>query len=161
MRTFLDRETGRTGTVLEMGDYHVTSRGTLLLTVLGSCVCICLYDRVTRVAGMNHYVLPHPPPGRTPEEPGRYGTTSIELLLRTMFTRGCAPDRLDASVFGGASMGGSGEVGASNVAMALTTLAARGVVVRERDVGGPVGRRVRFDTATGRARTVALTGVPG
>jgi len=41
------------------GEYYVTSRDMLLVTVLGSCVSACIRDRVTGAGGMNHFMLPH------------------------------------------------------------------------------------------------------
>ena len=41
-----------------VGERYVTDRDEELTTVLGSCVAICVRDRVTGVGGMNHLLLP-------------------------------------------------------------------------------------------------------
>ena len=41
------------------GEHHVTDDPSVMLTtILGSCVALCLRDPVTRVGGMNHFLLP-------------------------------------------------------------------------------------------------------
>jgi chemotaxis protein CheD len=40
------------------GEYYVTDRRMLLVTVLGSCVAACLRDPYANVGGMNHFMLP-------------------------------------------------------------------------------------------------------
>ena len=40
------------------GEYYVTNKDMVLVTVLGSCVAACIRDRDTGVGGMNHFMLP-------------------------------------------------------------------------------------------------------
>ena len=40
------------------GEYYVTTRDMALVTVLGSCVAACIYDRTLGIGGMNHFMLP-------------------------------------------------------------------------------------------------------
>lgn len=40
------------------GEFHVSDSPNLIVkTLLGSCVATCLYDPVTKVGGMNHFLL--------------------------------------------------------------------------------------------------------
>ena len=73
----------------------------IVVTVLGSCVAVCLWAPEVRVGGMNHYLLPerHGRPGA----PGRYGDEATDELLqrsRQAVGRGRA---LVAKFFGGGS----------------------------------------------------------
>ena len=40
------------------GEYFVTSKDMLLVTVLGSCVAACIRDQKSGIGGMNHFMLP-------------------------------------------------------------------------------------------------------
>jgi chemotaxis protein CheD len=40
------------------GEYFVHDEDLLIMTTLGSCIAACLWDRMRRVGGMNHFMLP-------------------------------------------------------------------------------------------------------
>jgi len=41
------------------GEYYATQDDTMIVTVLGSCVSVCLRDRYSGIGGLNHFMLPH------------------------------------------------------------------------------------------------------
>ena len=43
---------------LKPGYILIASKPTVISTVLGSCVSVCLYDRKRGAGGMNHFQLP-------------------------------------------------------------------------------------------------------
>jgi len=43
--------------------------GVLITYALGSCVGVCLYDRLTGISGLSHILLPIPPSARTTATP--------------------------------------------------------------------------------------------
>lgn len=43
--------------ILDPGEYYVSAENVILSTLLGSCVAVCLYDPIERVAGMNHFLI--------------------------------------------------------------------------------------------------------
>ena len=49
------------------------------VTILGSCVAVCLYDRVARIGGLNHFLLPTPGHDTAPSP--RYGEAATEELI--------------------------------------------------------------------------------
>ena len=65
---------------INIGGLHASCKPLLLDTVLGSCISACLYDPVSGIGGMNHFMLPE---GADPENPtsARYGVNAMELLL--------------------------------------------------------------------------------
>ena len=81
------------------GQFVITSVPTLISTVLGSCVSVCLWDRETKVAGMNHYLLP----GTWEDDAGNSnrGMSSIRMLIRSMINRRSNLGNVEANVFGG------------------------------------------------------------
>ncbi|MDR3515678.1 MAG: chemotaxis protein CheD [Azospirillaceae bacterium] len=124
-----------------------SSTPTVVTTVLGSCVSICLWDRVLRVGGINHFLLP-----QTLQEgsPLRYGESSCDQLVRDMVALGCRVDSLEAKVFGGAAVlfGLTPEtsVGTRNVEIALARLQFHRIPVRARRTGGERGLWVQLIT---------------
>jgi chemotaxis protein CheD len=79
------------------GEYFVHHEDMLLLTTLGSCIAVCLWDRQARVGGMNHFMLPD-----NSAESGRYGPFAMEMLINALMKQGAQRMTLEAKVFGGA-----------------------------------------------------------
>ena len=142
------------------GGYAVASReNKVLYTVLGSCISACLYDPVSRVAGMNHFLLSHERYSRTmpftEAEAGRYGVHSMELLINAMIKQGASRNRFRAKAFGGASMLSQGTdrdgnfacVGEVNVRFIKEFLQLEGIPLIASDLGGDQGRSVFFSVA--------------
>lgn len=131
------------------GDVRFTVEPKILMTVLGSCVAVCLWDKVRGIGGMNHFVLPRDPRG---ENNPRYGDVAIDELEAGLLWLGCQAGDLQAKVFGGANVlaaGGGESVGSSNVRLALGRLHDRGIRVAVRRTGGTSGQQIRFNTGTG------------
>jgi chemotaxis protein CheD len=130
---------------------------TLVTTVLGSCVAVCLWDGALGLGGMNHYVLPDDPAG---VRSLRYGVTAIDALLEAMLERGCRAARLEAKIFGGAAVLSFGapdnNVGTRNVAVALERLTRYRIPVKARRTGGLSGLWLQLSTGTGEVLTRAL-----
>ncbi|MEM1429517.1 MAG: chemotaxis protein CheD [Pseudomonadota bacterium] len=123
----------------------------MLTTILGSCVAACLWDHTTGIGGMNHIVLPDAPDNDLRRASA--GANAMELLINGIIRAGGERDRLQAKLFGGASMiAGLGNVGARNSAFAREFLVREGISCVSESLGGRAGRRVQFWPATGRAR---------
>jgi chemotaxis protein CheD len=131
------------------GEVVVTASASVLTTILGSCVSVCLWDRCGRAGGMNHFVLP----GRAEGEiNARYGTVAMAVLMDGLLELGCRAEDLQAKVFGGAAVLPHREgrtVGSSNVDTALAYLRAARVPVVAQRTGGLLGQHIRFDTGDG------------
>src|SRR5690554_372550 len=78
-------------------------------TILGSCVAICLWDPVTKIGGINHYMLPTWN-GNDLASP-KYGNIAIDKLLERMIFLGAKRENLKAKIFGGAELLESGANG--------------------------------------------------
>ncbi len=141
----------RRSVYLHAGQVHASAEPCSLVTVLGSCVAVCLCDREAGVGGMNHFLLPHP---TLREQSPRFGAFAMPHLLDEVLRLGARRERLEAKVFGGAcvieALKGR-NLGAENVELALTALEAAGVPVLERDVGGHNGRKLVFHSDVGAA----------
>ena len=136
------------------GQFVITTVPTLVSTVLGSCVAVCLWDRKNHIGGMNHYLLP----GTDEDEAGNAdrGLTATRLLIRSMLNRHVKPENIDAKVFGGCNSlyrnNDLFKVGERNITMAFDVLKEFDIPVRAQHTGGMYGRKIVFNTATGKVR---------
>jgi chemotaxis protein CheD len=126
---------------------------TLISTVLGSCVAVCLWDKSIHVGGMNHYLLP----GSKEEvsNPDR-GWSATRMLIRSILNRQASIDNLEAKVFGGCNSlyqnNDLYKIGERNIAIAMEVLKEFDIKVSAQHVGGTQGRKIVFNTSTGKVR---------
>lgn len=138
---------------LPPGHLVVCSNSCTVVTIVGSCVAICLVDRVARVGGMNHYLLPY----NTKIDDGlRYGVVAIPRLIAGVLAAGGRKNRLEAKVFGGANVIGvlanhGDHLGNKNVQLAYRLLSESRIPIVAEDVNGTRGRKVLFDPDEGTA----------
>lgn len=103
---YFDREHNSEAAKIMPGEYYATARDMLLVTVLGSCVCACIRDKISGIGGMNHFMLPDN--GRDQSNPlgdsARYGTYAMEILINQLFKMGAKRANLEAKVFGGGAI---------------------------------------------------------
>lgn len=145
------------GHFLHPGEVFATRSSTLVTTVLGSCVAVCLYDVVSGVGGMNHFVLPHTPLNQSASR--RHAEVAIADLVHAVQRLGANRRTLRAKLFGGCTLlyrlGASQmspkvlQVGQNNVNEARALLGCHGIpIVRER-VLQDSGMMVKMLTSTG------------
>lgn len=123
---------------------------TVVTTILGTCIAICLYDPITKVGGINHFMLPLWK-GEGLASP-KYGDIAIDRLLQKMYALGAFKGKLQAKVFGGISRAGDSSVfniGERNTKLAQVYLEQLRIPVMAQHVGGELPRKVLFSTHTG------------
>ena len=138
------------------GEYFVSREDLIIVTVLGSCIAACLWDRAMRVGGMNHFMLPE---GDGTEASARYGCYAMELLINELLKRGARRETLQAKIFGGAQvMQGLGQlsVGERNTAFVTQYLHTERIPVISEDVLDVHARRLVFFPASGKAMVKRL-----
>jgi len=136
---------------LHPGQLVVAVTPTVITTILGSCVSVCLWDQETRFGAMTHYLLPKP---MGAGDASRFGTTAIAHVIEELRRRGATNPA--AKVFGGSSMNSAlalagRDLGTQNAAVAMAALANASIPVAAVDTGGSIGRRVVFRTDDGTA----------
>ena len=70
-------------------------------TLLGSCVAIMFYDKVTKIKGMNHFLLPKT---NNTNDDMKYDLYSVEAMLNEMYKLGCSKNNMVAKISGGADI---------------------------------------------------------
>jgi chemotaxis protein CheD len=141
------------------GSMYCSPTPSVVSTVLGSCVSVCLWDFSGRVGGMNHYVLPY----AGGEVSLRYGDVALDALWRSMERLGAARRFIRAKIFGGAAVlpfGDDETVGEKNVRLARAWLDALGVPLMAAQTGGRTGLHIRFNTGDGTVETRTVTPRP-
>ena len=133
------------------GEYYITQREMVIVTVLGSCVSACMRDPVAKVGGMNHFMLPD----RDTEGPlsasARYGAYAMEVLINQLFALGAKRERLEAKVFGAARvLPGMSDIGERNAAFAIDYLKRESIRVVAEDLGSEEPCKIYFFPRTGR-----------
>ncbi|MFO7863151.1 MAG: chemotaxis protein CheD [Salinivirgaceae bacterium] len=123
----------------------------LINTLLGSCVAICLYDPISKIGGMNHYMLPLWN-GEGLASP-KYGNIAIEKLLEGMLNKGARRQYIIAKIFGGGEVIESQHhyfnIGKRNIELAHSLLAELKIPIKAESTGGKLGRKIQFNTETG------------
>jgi chemotaxis protein CheD len=131
------------------GDLRCCRVPTILTTILGSCVTVCLWDPSRGIGGMNHFVLPS---DRGRSNNTRYGDVAMQQLAAGFTRLGCRLEDLLAKVFGGADVLPSAHgssVGTNNIHFALALLQRVGIPVVAQRTGGNRGQHIVFHTGTG------------
>jgi chemotaxis protein CheD len=112
-------------------------------TLLGSCVAIMFYDKVTKVKAMNHFLLPN---SNNSNDDMKYGLYSVEAMLNEMYKQGCSKNNMIAKISGGADIMqlnlSSESIGHRNVEFAKDFCKAEGFKLMSEHTRGEHGRLI-------------------
>jgi len=134
---------------LKPGYIFFSKEPTLISTVMGAAVTVCLWDRDKHYGGASHFLYP-----KTLEK-GRattfYGNVAILTLIRLLIEDGSEKTSLEAQIFGGGDRDSLLEdtLGMQNILVARKILSRKGIPVTSEDVGGAKGRKLVFKSDSG------------
>lgn len=153
--TYYDRHFERHAVKILPGEYFVTNGDKMIVTVLGSCVSVCLRDKVNGIGGMNHFLLPNDGTNETGllTESARYGVYAMELLVNHLLKMGAMRARMEAKVFGGGNVLRGlkvNNVGQRNAEFVLDYLQTERIPVVAKDLLDDYPRKVYFFPDTGK-----------
>ena len=141
-----------------IGGVRASREPVILRTVLGSCICACIYDPVAKIGGINHFMLPDGLDERT--MPTRFGVNAMEVLINEVLKLGGDRRRMQAKAFGAAhvlsDVGLSPDVPRKNAKFIKEFLQAEGIPLVSSRLGGSAPVEVVFTTDTARAMVRAL-----
>jgi chemotaxis protein CheD len=160
--------------IVGIADLVVVHNPAVLVTIgLGSCVAISFRDPVARFGGLAHILLPAIEESKNKDNPLKFADTAIEKAVEMMLQMGCARNRIETKIAGGASMfsfkeadmqigtriaGGASmfsfkeadmQIGTRNVEAVRRKLKDFKLPIIASDTGGNYGRTVEFDIASG------------
>ena len=158
---YFDRQHNAEAAKILPGEYYATGRDMLLVTVLGSCVCACIRDRVSGIGGMNHFMLPDSgqDQGNPLGESARYGTYAMEILINQLLKMGAKRCNFEAKVFGGGAVLRGftiSNVGERNAEFVLKFLAMENITVAAQDLLDIYPRKVYYFPKSGLVRVKKL-----
>ena len=159
--TYFDRHFDCEAVKILPGEYFVTQRDIVIVTVLGSCVSVCLRDRVSGIGGMNHFMLPgNADGGISPiSASARYGVYAMELLVNHLLKLGARRHCFEAKVFGGGSVlrgMTANNVGDRNAEFVRDYLETEKIQVVAEDLLDIYPRKVYYFPVTGRVMVKKL-----
>jgi chemotaxis protein CheD len=129
----------------------------LITYALGSCIGICIYDKVKKIAGLSHIMLPESSGaagmGDSLINRMKFADTAIPDMLIKMQAMGAGRAGLTAKIAGGAVMFKIGNdrfnIGERNITSVKATLASLRIPILAQDTGKDFGRTMVVDSSTG------------
>ncbi|MEO0936530.1 MAG: chemotaxis protein CheD [Pseudomonadota bacterium] len=145
---------------ITQGEHMVSDQpGTVITTLLGSCVACCLWDPEARVGGMNHMLLSVRTTSYT--HCNTAGVNAMEVLINDIIKLGGVRGNLKAKVFGGAQMvSGLSEIGISNGRFVLEFLEREGITCESHSLGGVSARMLKYWPTEGRVLQKIASSTP-
>ncbi len=140
-----------------MADLNTCKAPDSLITLgLGSCIGICLYDEIKKIAGMAHIMLPSSEAVKNNSNKAKFADTAIDVLLDEMKKLGVTSTRtLTCKIAGGAQMfafqsgGEAMQVGKRNAEAVRAKMKSLGIKISADETGGNFGRTIELSAETG------------
>lgn len=137
------------------GTYAI-SRGDdgVMNAYLGTCVGVTLCDRKADVGGLIHLLLPEPTGEDTFGKPENYASTGLPLFITALCHKGAKPERLEATIAGGALVGPLSEmdlnldIGGRTVEIVERILQQWNIPIVKSETGGFFSCRLCLDLKT-------------
>jgi len=147
---------------VDMAEMKVDNRPVHLVACVGSCIAICIYDSSSRMGGMAHVMLPQADVFPQEDLPAKFADTAVPALTKAIKNSrtDCV---LSAKIAGGANMfpnirQQSLAIGTKNIEDVKNALRLNKIPLLGEDVAGTQGRKVTFNTTTGRVIVRLLNG---
>jgi chemotaxis protein CheD len=127
----------------------------IITYALGSCIAVVIYDPVTRVGGMLHFMLPDSTLDKVKAEttPAMFADTGIPLLFKSCYQLGAEKKRLIVKIAGGASILNDADyfrIGQKNITAMRKLFWKNNVMIKAEDTGKNCNRTVKLQLADGR-----------
>ena len=141
----------------------VLDPGTIMTIGLGSCIGIALYDRILKVAGLSHIMLPDSTQFKNVTNPMKFADSAIPILIEKMQKQGCRKQNIVAKIAGGASMFNFSDksiisdIGMRNSEAVKKALKDIGIPIIAEDTGGDKGRTMILEASSGKV-TLKIVG---
>ena len=148
--------------VVGMADLKVAKSPDILTTLgLGSCVGITLYDKIKKIGGMAHVMLPTYK-GFEGQNIAKFADSAIIELVNQLSRTGTTRAALVAKIAGGAHMFGRTQnndmlkIGERNASASIAILKQLGIPIVANDTGGTHGRTIELHIETGALKIRAV-----
>lgn len=143
--------------IVGMADLNVVKAPICLTTLgLGSCVGICLYENINKVAGMAHVMLPDSTTIQNNSNIAKFADTAIVKLINDMVRLGARKELIKAKIAGGAQMfafnstNDNMRIGDRNIEATIKWLTQLKIPIIAMDTGSNYGRTIELYSDTGK-----------
>lgn len=133
------------------GEVRVSGENAVIVSrAIGSCVAVAAYDRVNRIGGIAHIMLPKFP-GRENIHDNKYAGCAIETLLSRMKRLGADIRRTEIYLAGGANVlkKKSDVIWRENSDSVINILKKRNLKIKAKSIGGTERRSLYLHTKKG------------
>jgi chemotaxis protein CheD len=146
---------------LPPGGLYVAERPTIVSTILGSCVSVCIWSPRLKAGGVCHAMLPKRSMSSVlpvkEEETFKFVDCAVAGLIKRFEAMGADTEGLHVKLFGGSNMFNLNDedtalletVGRQNIKAAVEIIESFNLNLVASDVGGHSGRKIKFLTHTG------------
>jgi chemotaxis protein CheD len=144
---------------LKPGEIHFSPEPSKIITILGSCVSIIMYNKHQKIGAICHAVMPSLEIAKTNKrlvkDEFQYVDSSVEWMLSRFEEFGIKRGEIEVKIFGGAEIffdkkkGSNIAVGRKNIEAAVRIIKHNKLKLRAWNVGGNRGRKLIFYTDTG------------
>lgn len=155
-KRFVDNTSGEIISKVFPGFFYVTKNAEQIMTVLGSCIAACIRDPISKVGGINHFMLPTSQENRSgawvegKSAENRFGNCAMDNLINALIKHGGVKKRLEVKIFGGGQLlDMSTNIGARNIDFVREYLEAHDLEITASDLGEDYARKVIYDPLTG------------
>ncbi|MFZ7125710.1 MAG: chemotaxis protein CheD [Desulfobacterales bacterium] len=144
--------------VVVVADMKLGREGDTLVThALGSCLGLMVHDPEARIGGLLHAMLPLSKinPEKALANPYMFVDTGVPRLFQEIYRIGGDKKRLVVKAAGCGQPLGNNEIfkiGERNFTVLKKLLWKNNILLKAEDIGGPSGRTVHFELATGSVR---------
>lgn len=143
---------------LRPGELIITEQPTIVTTLLGSCISICLYHPLKKIGGICHCLLPSKTGSLSNRPPYSFVNDALSHMVEVIEQDYHIPRReLKVKLFGGADVlqtrqmysQHSKSIGLQNIEAAHAVIERYGLEITSQKVGGDNGYKLFFNTQTG------------
>ncbi len=146
---------------INSGDVHWADKDTMITTVLGSCVSVCVWHPEKQIGGMCHIKMPGKSNNPTVAKTNYiYAHDAIQYLNNKIKATGLDKNEFIISIYGGSTIIQNTstleqiDIGINNSAYAKDMLRRLGYKISHEETGGTKNRKIRFDIKTGKVEVI-------
>ena len=143
--------------IVGVSDMKVSSdvESILVTYSLGSCIGIAIYDKIARVGGLLHYMLPESSldAGKAQKNPFMFADSGIPVLFKEAYKLGAKKSRMKVIVVGGSQaldQKGFFNIGKRNYMAVKKMFWKNNVMINFEEIGGTCNRTIKLDVKSGR-----------
>lgn len=147
---------------LKIAEMKAAGGNSVLKTVVGSCICLCMWEKEKHIGGMVHIMMPKYK--KSDPNTAKYADTAVKALFKLMIKKGCKKENIKATIAGGANMFGFNKendiktVGSQNEEIVKKELKELQIKIVREETGGNSGRHIDFLCQTGEVKIKTVGG---